>query len=148
MAGALSYIHVIIPVNISGLSAAIQHFCEKVTLLQTGYGKKEKYAVDLEKYGGQINTEASVFFQINHLLDLMLKDANNLQGSINSLRASLPLVEAASSGPTQTHNLRIKRHLAVLVATMVLSRVFGTLMGWFTLCWLNSLHDQIGKVRN
>ncbi len=87
MAGVLSYVHIIIPVNISGLSAAVQHFCKKVTLLQAGYGKKEKYAVYLEKYGGQINT---VFFQISHLLNLMLKDANNLQGSINSLQASLP----------------------------------------------------------
>jgi hypothetical protein len=90
MAGALSYIHVIIPVNISRLSTSVQHFCKKVTQLQAGYGKKEKYTVYLEKYGGQINTEARVFFQISHLLDLMLKDADNLQVWINSLQASIP----------------------------------------------------------
>jgi hypothetical protein len=104
-----------------------------------GYNNKEKYAVHLEKYGGQINTEASIFFQISHLLNLMLKDADHLQGSIHSLRASLPQVEESPASPKQTHDLRIKRHPAVLVATKVLSRVFGTLMGWFTNCRLNNL---------
>jgi hypothetical protein len=37
MAGALSYVHVVIPVNISRLSMAVQHFCEKVMSLQKGY---------------------------------------------------------------------------------------------------------------
>jgi hypothetical protein len=148
MAGVLSYMHIVILVNMSRLSAAVQHFCEKVTQLQTGYDKKEKYSVYLEKYGGRLNTEARVFFQISHFLDLMHKDADNLQSSINSLQASLPLVEEASSGPTQTHDLRIKRHPAVLIATTVLSGVFGMLMGWFTHCQLNSLCDHIGEVRN
>ncbi len=57
MAGALLYIHVIILVNISGLSMAVKHFCDKVTLLQKGYGDKAKHAVFLEKYGGRINVE-------------------------------------------------------------------------------------------
>jgi hypothetical protein len=76
MAGALLYFLFVIPVIICRLSMAVQHFLDKVTLLQKGYSNKEKFAVHLKKYGGRINTEASVFFQICHLLDLMLKDAN------------------------------------------------------------------------
>ncbi len=87
---ALSYVHIVIPVNISKLSMAFQHFHDKVTLLQKGYVDKEKYTFHLEKYGGQINTNASVFFHISHLLDLMLRDANNLQGSLSRLQSSLP----------------------------------------------------------
>jgi hypothetical protein len=42
MASALSYIHVVIPINISRLIQAVQQFHEKVTLLRQGNNKKEK----------------------------------------------------------------------------------------------------------
>jgi hypothetical protein len=54
MAGALSFVQVIIPVNISGLSSAVQHFYEKVTLLQKGYRNKEKYAVYLKNMEAEL----------------------------------------------------------------------------------------------
>jgi hypothetical protein len=83
-----------------------------------------------------------------HLLDLLLKDADNLQGSLDILQFLLPRVKESSSGPTQTQNFWIKRHPALLVATTVLSGVFITFMGWFTYWQLNNLRDQIGKVWN
>jgi hypothetical protein len=55
MAGALSYIHVVIPINISGLLQAIHDFCGKVVTLKTRYTNKAKYATRLDKYGG-VNT--------------------------------------------------------------------------------------------
>jgi hypothetical protein len=45
MAGSLSYIYLVIPINISRLTQAINDFCEKVTRLQSGYDEKKKYAV-------------------------------------------------------------------------------------------------------
>ncbi len=144
----LSYIHVIIPINISRLTGQPQ-FPQKVTCLQSGYDEKKKYAVQLEKFGGNANNPASsrtlLHFcrQITYLLELMLKNANNLQGSLNSLQMSLPRVEEQHSGPT-----RVKHHPAILIGTTILSRVFGMLMGWFTHRRLNNLSDQIGEVGN
>ncbi len=37
MAGALSYIHVLVLINISGLNNAVHQFLEKTELLQKGY---------------------------------------------------------------------------------------------------------------
>jgi hypothetical protein len=148
MAGALSYVHVIVRINISRLNQAVHHFCEKVTLLQQGYNGKEKKAISMVKYGSKINTEASIFFEINHLLELMLKDNDNLQGSLDSLQSPHPRVEESSTGPTQTHDLQIKRHPTVLIATTFLSGVLGTLMVWFTHQRLNNLCNQISEVRN
>jgi hypothetical protein len=50
--------------------------------------------------------------------------------------------------PTQPLDLQIKHHSAVLVATTVLTGVFGTLMGWFAHQQLNNLHNQISEVHN
>jgi hypothetical protein len=114
MANALSYIHVVIPINISGLTQAIHDFHEKVTPLQSGYDEKKKYTVQLEKFGGNANNPASSYAllhfcqQKTYLLELMLKDANNLQGSLNSLQTSLPRVEEQHSGPTWPQDLQVK----------------------------------------
>jgi len=75
------------------------------------------------------STQTNVFFQINHLLDLLSKDADNFSCSFNSSQASLPCIEEMPARPTQPLDLQIKHHSAVLVATTVLSGVFGTLMG-------------------
>jgi hypothetical protein len=47
MAGALSYIHIVVPINISGLLQAVIRFQEKVTALKSGYAEKKKYAQHL-----------------------------------------------------------------------------------------------------
>jgi len=80
-------------------------------------------------------------------MDLMINDADNLQGSLASLRTSLPRVDEPSSGPTQAHDLREKRS-ALHIRLTILSGVFGTLMVWFTHRRLNDLRDQIGEIRN
>jgi hypothetical protein len=95
-AGALWYIHVIIPINISGLLQAIDDFCRKVITLNTKYTSNAKYANCLDKYGGANTNDPAklVLFhfrrQLSGLMDLMITDADNLQSSITSLRISLP----------------------------------------------------------
>jgi hypothetical protein len=44
MAGALSYIHIVVPINISGLLQSVTQFREKVTELKAGYTDKKIYA--------------------------------------------------------------------------------------------------------
>ncbi len=83
---------------------------------------------------------------ITYLMELMLKDADTIQGSLESLQASLPQEEDSPGGSQQQHQMRVKRH-PLLLFSMALSGVFGTLMGWFTHHQLN-LQDQIGEVRN
>jgi hypothetical protein len=154
MASSLSYIHVVIPINISGLLQAIHDFCSKVITLKTKYTDKAKYATCLDKYGGSNTNNPAKHvllhfrLQLSGLMDLMITDADNLQSSITSLRTSLPRVDEPPSGPTQVHDLQEKCSVGLLFESTILSRVFGTLMGWFTHRHLNNLHDQIGEVRN
>ncbi len=61
----------------------------------------------------------------------MIKDADNLQSSLDSLHDLLPHIKEMDTGLMQPHNLRIKCYPAVFVAATVFSRIFGTLMGWF-----------------
>jgi len=52
MAGALSYIHVVIPINISGLLHAIDDFRAKVVVLKSNYVDHKKFANRLDYFGG------------------------------------------------------------------------------------------------
>ncbi len=52
MAGALSYIHVIIPINISGLLSALDDFQSKVVVLKSNYTNNKRYDNRLDQYGG------------------------------------------------------------------------------------------------
>ena len=52
MAGALSYIHVVVPVNISGLLKSIADFCSKIVVLKTNYAGTAVYTKWLQEYGG------------------------------------------------------------------------------------------------
>jgi hypothetical protein len=152
MAGALSYIHVVIPINISWLLQAIDDFHGKVITLKAKYTNNTKYANRLDKYGGANTNDLAkhVLFhfrrQLSRLMDLMITDTDNLQSSITSLRTSLP--EEPPSWPTQAHDLREKRSAGLIIGSTILNGVFGTLMGWFTHRRLNNLRDQIGEVRN
>jgi hypothetical protein len=148
MAGALSYIHIVIPVNISGLLHAIDNFRAKVVVLKSSYVNHKKFANRLDYFGGwsanNHTKHALLHFrqQLSGLMDLMITDADNLQSSIISLRNSLPQMVETPPGPTQAHNLREKRNPALTI----LSGVFGTLMGWFTHRRLNNLRNQIGEI--
>jgi len=55
MAGALSYIHMVVPVNISGLLKSIADFRSKIVVLKTNYADTAVYTKRLQEYGG-INT--------------------------------------------------------------------------------------------
>jgi hypothetical protein len=52
MAGALSYIHVVVPVNISGLLNSVADFRSKIVALKTMYADNSILANRLEAYGG------------------------------------------------------------------------------------------------
>ncbi len=142
MAGALSYIHVVVPVNISGLLRAITDFCSKIVVLKTNYANAASYSKRLQDNGGaNTNNPARhilVHFrrQLSGLMDLMIKDADILRNTITSLRTSLPQVEGAA---------RDKCSAGLIIGSTILSGVFSTLMGWFTHRCLNNLCDQIEK---
>ncbi len=150
MAGALSYIHVVVPINISGLLQSVNNFRAKVAGLKANYGDHKKFANRLDYFGGWSATNhtkhALVHFrqQLSGLMDLMISDADNLQTGILSLRNSLPQITETPPGPIQVQDFREKRNAALTI----LSGVFGTLMGWFTHRRLNNLRDQIGEVRD
>ncbi len=57
MAGALTYIHVIVPVNISGLLKLIADFSSKIVVQKTNYADTGVYTKRLQEYGG-INTNS------------------------------------------------------------------------------------------
>ncbi len=120
-AGTLSYIHVVIPINISGLLQAIHDFSGKVITLKTKYTNKAKYATRLDKYRGSNTNDPAKHVllhfrgQLSGLMDLMITDADNLQSSITSLRTSLPRVDEPPSGPMQAHDLREKCSVALLI---------------------------------
>jgi hypothetical protein len=84
MASALSYIHVVIQINISGLLQSIHDFHCKVVTLKAIYTDKAKYANRLDKYGGANTNDPAkhVLFhfcrQLSGLMDLMITDADNL----------------------------------------------------------------------
>ncbi len=49
MARALSYIHVVVPVNISGLLKSIADFCSKIVVLKTNYADTAVYTKRLQE---------------------------------------------------------------------------------------------------
>ncbi len=52
MARALSYIHPVVPVNISGLLKSVADFRSKIVVLKTNYADTATYSNRLEQYGG------------------------------------------------------------------------------------------------
>ncbi len=129
MAGALSYIRAVVPVNISGLLQSVADFRSKIVVLKTTNSDNAIYSNRLKQYGG-INTNGPAKHlllhfrrQITGLMDLLIKDADTLPTTILSLKSSLPQVD--------TDN-REKRSAGLILGTTVLSGIFRTLMGWFT----------------
>jgi hypothetical protein len=82
MAGALSYIHVVVPVNISGLLNSVADFRSKIVALKTMYADTAIYSRRLEEYGGMnVNGPGKHLLlhfrrQLTGLLDLLIKDAD------------------------------------------------------------------------
>jgi len=77
--------------------------------------------------------------QIAGLMDLLIKDADILRNTITSLKSSLLQVDNEN---------RNKQSVGLIVGSTILSRVLGTLMGWFTHRCLNNLRNQISEVKN
>ncbi len=124
MAGALSYIHVVVPINISGLLQSVNNFRAKVAGLKANYGDHKKFANRLDYFGGWSATNhtkhALVHFrqQLSGLMDLMISDADNLQTGILSLRNSLPQITETPPGPIQVQDFREKRNAALTILSV------------------------------
>ncbi len=98
MAGALSYIHVVVPVNISGLLSSVADFRSKIVALKTMYSDTAIYSRRLEEYGGMnVNGPGKHLLlhfrhQLTGLMDLLIKDADVIRTTVLSLKSSLPQV--------------------------------------------------------
>jgi hypothetical protein len=139
MAGALSYIHAIVPVNISSLVCTIAHFQCDVCRLKAGYDECKN------QYQTSLNHEDWIFARINDLLDLALLDSDRILSTITSLKASLPRVDNTLAASYKISNqYRVKRGFPM----MLINGIFGTLMGWFNQQQSNNLWDQLHEVQD
>jgi hypothetical protein len=148
MAGALSYIHVVVPVNISGLLNSVADFRSKIIALKTMYADTAILSRRLEEYGGMnVNGPGKHLLlhfrcQLTGLMDLLIKDADVICTTVLSLKSSLPQVH------NKNDNREKRSSAGLIVGSTILSGVFGTLMGWFTHIRLTNLQEQINEVKN
>ncbi len=99
MAGALSYVHDIVPVNISGLAHAVHAFRHNVHALKKLYTEKRQPSGF---------THDDWFHQrIVDLFQLASADANAMLVNIDSLHNTLPAVAAETHLPHEAHEYRI-----------------------------------------
>jgi hypothetical protein len=136
MAGALSYVHAIVPVNISGLAHAVNNFKEDVRTLLALYHKNRQPM-------GLANDE----FYHQRILDLFTlasSDADAMLTSIHGLRDTLPAAAAETHLPHDDHEYRIRRRSPF----SIIGGVIGTLMGWFTQHRLNNLRERMEEVED
>ena len=101
MAGALSYVHAVVPVNISGLSHAVENFKTDVCSLEALYLRK----------GRPTNLGADDWFnqQILDLFTLAAADADAMVANIRSLRETLPAANTDSTHlPHEDSEYRIR----------------------------------------
>jgi hypothetical protein len=99
MAGALSYVHAVVPVNISGLARTINNFKEDVRTLEALYrNRRQPTGLSYNDWFNQ---------RILDLFTLASADADPMLTNINSLRESLPAVTADTHLPHEDHEYRI-----------------------------------------
>jgi hypothetical protein len=137
MAGALSYIHAVVPVIISGLSHAVENFKTNVRSLEALYKNKRQYT----------GLGADDFFhqRILDLFTLAASDADAMTANIRSLRETLPAANADSTHlPHEDSEYRIRRRSPFTI----IGGVIGTLMGWFTQRRLNNLRARLDEVED
>jgi hypothetical protein len=97
MAGALSYVHAIVPVNISSLAHAVHAFRHDVHVLKKLY---------IEKRQPSGFTHDDWFHQ--RIVDLFqLADVDAMLVNIDSLRYTLPAVATEMHLPLDTHEYQI-----------------------------------------
>jgi hypothetical protein len=137
MAGALSYIHAVVPVNISGLAHAIDNFKTDVHALEALYKKTRQHT----------GLGADDFFhqRILDLFTLASADADAMTANIRSLRETLPAANMDSTHlPHADNEYRIRRRSPFTI----IGGVIGTLMGWFTQRRLNNLRVRLDEVED
>ncbi len=150
MAGALSYIHAVIPVNISGLDRAASTFRSQVSDLHRNYNitqakidktmndapdsaRKQQLARDI-KYQRQIQEG---FLQTSE------SEADNLLSLLDNLKGTLPRVnEAPTLAMSNPTSFQIKRG----IGAMLLRGIFGTFMGLYNCRKLSNLREQVETV--
>ena len=152
MAGALSYIHAVIPVNISGLDRAantsntfrsqVDHLRQNYNLAQTNIDKTMRNTPD-SKHKQQLASD--IKYQ-RHLQEEYLRatesEADNLLALLDNLKGTLPRVNKAPTlAMGDPNNFRIKRFIGGL-----LRGIFGTFMGLYNRRKMNSLRDQVETV--
>jgi hypothetical protein len=150
MAGALSYIHAIILVNISGLDRAAKTFRSQVADLRQNYNtaqaKIDKTLNDAPESAHKQQLARDVKYQ-QQLQDRFLQtsesEADDLLALLDNLRGTLPRVNdaptLAMSDPT---SFRIKRG----IGAMLLRGIFGTFMGLYNRPKLSNLREQVETV--
>jgi hypothetical protein len=137
MAGALSYVHAVVPVNISGLSHAVENFKTDVRSLEALYKNKRR----------PTNLGADDWFnqRILDLFTLAAADADAMVANIRSLRETLPAASADSTHfPHEDSEYRNRRRSPFTI----IGGVIGTLMGWFTQRRLNHLRARLDEVED
>jgi hypothetical protein len=136
IAGAQSYIHAIVLINISGLAQAIHTFCQDVRALQNLYNKKRQLTGS--------TYDDWFHHRIVDLFQLASSDADAMLTNIDSLRNTLPLVAAETHLPHKDQEYQI----GCLSPFAIVSGVVGTLRGWFTQRQLNNLRDRLDEVQD
>jgi hypothetical protein len=101
MAGVLSYVHAIVPVNISGLAHAISNFKEDVrTLLALYHKNRQPTALSHDEWFHQ---------RILDLFTLASAEADAMLTSVNGLRDTLPAAATQTHLPHDDHEYQIRR---------------------------------------
>jgi hypothetical protein len=149
MARALSYIHAIIPVNISGLDQAANIFCSQVADLRRHYNTAQA-KIDQTMNDAPNSAQKQLAGDIKHerqlqetFLSTSESEADNLLALIDSLKGSLPKVnEAPTLAMSNPTSFRIKRG----IGAMLLQGIFGTFMGLYNRQKLSNLCEQVETV--
>jgi hypothetical protein len=129
MARAISYIHVVVPVNITGLLKTVYRVQWDMDIIAAGFQKLNK-----------IKQNEHLKMDMDAWLDIMKLDFHGLFSTIQDLRATLPQV---NNTDTPSKEFRIKCNLP----STILQGVFGTLMGWFNHRHLTNLCHQLKEVQ-
>ncbi len=150
MAGALSYIHAVIPVNISGLDRAANTFRSQVAKLCQNYNiaqaKIDKTMSDAPDSAHQQQLARDIKYQRQlqeKFLETSESEADNLLVLLDNLRGTLPRVnEAPTLAMSDPTSFRIKRG----IGAMLLQGIFGTFMGLYNCRKLSNLCEQVETV--
>jgi hypothetical protein len=128
MAGALSHIHAVVPVNISGLTHAVVNFQKDILHFQ------ETYKCRKQPIGNQFDYNKHFHLRVHNLFNLAIADADDILQTVVSLQSLLSQVAVSDTPPLSAHEFRIKKRSPFAIV----NGIVGTLMGWFKHQHLNS----------